>query len=132
MGAERPSPPGGAVAWTRGRVYAWTRGRVDTSTDPFFFLLDKSRKLSKIVSVLQSASVERFNVSRMRDFLVIGPPLTVHLHSYSSHHPGIIFETFTRFNPQVNHEHSVQVKKDQHVFSHFTGDFSNPTHNPNL
>ena len=32
------------------------------------FFLDKSRKLSKIVSVLQSASVERFDVSRMRDF----------------------------------------------------------------
>ena len=30
--------------------------------------LDKSRNLSKIVSVLRSASVERFDVSRMRDF----------------------------------------------------------------
>ena len=34
----------------------------------YFFFLDKSGKLSKIVSVLQSASVERFDVSRMRDF----------------------------------------------------------------
>ena len=34
----------------------------------FFLLLDKSRKLSKIVSVLRSASVERFDVSRMQDF----------------------------------------------------------------
>ena len=34
-----------------------------------FFFLDKSRNLSKIVSVLRSASVERFDVSRMRDFL---------------------------------------------------------------
>ena len=32
------------------------------------FFLDKSRKLSKIVSVVRSASVERFVVSRMRDF----------------------------------------------------------------
>ena len=38
-----------------------------------FFFIDKSRKLSKIVSVLQSASVERFDVSRMRDFHRIGP-----------------------------------------------------------
>ena len=55
-----------------GRADACMRGRVDASTAPFFFLfffLDKSRKLSKIVSVLQSASVERFYVSRMRDFL---------------------------------------------------------------
>ena len=33
------------------------------------FFLDKSRNLSKIVSVLRSASVERFDFSRMRDFL---------------------------------------------------------------
>ena len=45
-----------------------TRGRVDASTAHIFFLLDKSRKLSKNVSVQQSAWVERFNVSRMRDF----------------------------------------------------------------
>ena len=48
------------------RVDAWTR------QPPHFFclsfFLDKSRKLSKIVSVLRSASVERFFVSRMRDF----------------------------------------------------------------
>ena len=45
-------------------------GRVDASTAPFFSFsfLDKSCKLSQIVSVLQSASVERFDVSRMRDF----------------------------------------------------------------
>jgi len=47
-----------------GRVDAWTR-------QPPLFFLDKSRKLSKIVSVLQSASVERFDVSRMRDFLLV-------------------------------------------------------------
>ena len=73
MGAERPSPPRGAVAWTRVRVDASTRGRVDTSTAPYFyfyFFLDKSRKLFKIVSVLRSASVERFDVSLMRDFLM--------------------------------------------------------------
>ena len=34
----------------------------------FFFLSDKSCNLSKIVPVLLSASVERFFVSRMRDF----------------------------------------------------------------
>ena len=34
------------------------------------FFLDKSRNLSKIVSVLLSASVERFFVSRMRDFCI--------------------------------------------------------------
>ena len=45
---------------------AWTRGRVNRPN--FFLLLDKSRILSKIVSVLRSASVERFNVFRMRDF----------------------------------------------------------------
>ena len=42
----------------------WVRGHVDASTASFFFsffLLDKSRKLSKIVLVLQFASVERFN-----------------------------------------------------------------------
>ena len=33
--------------------------------------LDKSRNLSKIVSVLLSASVERIFVSRMRDFLIL-------------------------------------------------------------
>ena len=49
-----------------GRADAWTRGRVDASTALFF--LDKSRKLPKIVLVLQSASVERFDVSRKRDF----------------------------------------------------------------
>ena len=37
-------------------------------TTTFFFFLNKSRNLSKIVSVLLSASVERFFVSRMRDF----------------------------------------------------------------
>ena len=65
MGAERSLPPRGSVVWTRGRVYAWTHGRVDVSTAPFFssFFLDKSRKLSKIVSVLQAASVERFDVN---------------------------------------------------------------------
>ena len=34
----------------------------------FSFFLDKSCKLSKIVSVLRSALVERFDVSRMLDF----------------------------------------------------------------
>ena len=71
VGAERPSPPRGSVVWTRGRVYAWTRGLVNRLNRPFFFFfffLDNSRKLSKIVSVLQFASVERFDVSRMRDF----------------------------------------------------------------
>ena len=65
VGAEHPSPPRGSIMWTPGRVYVWTRGLVNSR----FFFLDKSRKLSKIVSVLQSASVERFDVSRMRDFL---------------------------------------------------------------
>ena len=32
--------------------------------------VDKSLNLSKIVSVLRSASVKRFNVSRMRDFFL--------------------------------------------------------------
>ena len=57
---------------SRGRVYAWTRVHMDAWTrqppDYFFSFLDKTRELSKIVSVLQSASVERFNVSHMRDF----------------------------------------------------------------
>ena len=52
-------------ACMRGIVYAWTRGRVNR---PIFLNLDKSRKLTKNVSVLQSASVERFDVSRMQDF----------------------------------------------------------------
>ena len=56
MGAECPLPSHGAVAST------------------FFFLFffkDKSCNLSKIVSVLRSASVERFFVSRMRDFFLM-------------------------------------------------------------
>ena len=51
-----------------GRADAWTH------QPPIFFsffFLDKSRKLSKILLVLQSASVERFDVSRMRDFFII-------------------------------------------------------------
>ena len=61
MGAERSLPTRGAVAWTRGPV--------DGSTAPFFsfFLLDKSRNLSKFALVLLSASVERVGFSRMRD-----------------------------------------------------------------
>ena len=35
------------------------------------FFLHKSLKLSKIVLVIQSASVERFDVSRMRDFFFL-------------------------------------------------------------
>ena len=35
----------------------------------FFYFIFFSRNLSKIVSVLLSASVERFDVSRMRDFI---------------------------------------------------------------
>ena len=46
---------------------AWTRQPPHFFS---FFFLGKSRKLSKIVSVLQSASVERFDVSRMRDFFL--------------------------------------------------------------
>ena len=60
-----------AHAWSR-RVDACTRGCVDAWTRQpphfiyfFIFCLDKSRKLSKIVSVLRSASVERFGI---RDF----------------------------------------------------------------
>ena len=48
-----------------------SRGRVDRSTAPFlfiFFFKDKSCNPSKIVSVLLSASVERFDVSSVRDF----------------------------------------------------------------
>ena len=54
-----------------GRADACMRVFVDASTAKFFFFffLDKSRKLSKIVLVLRSASVKRFDVSRMRDFL---------------------------------------------------------------
>ena len=39
----------------------------------YFFFWDKSCNLSKIVSVLLSASVKRFFVSRMQDFHRIGP-----------------------------------------------------------
>ena len=58
---------------------AWTR------QPPHFFLLflDKSR-LSKFVLVLLSASVERFNVSRMRDFYFI-----------------FIFETSSKWSPYM-------------------------------
>ena len=58
VGAEHPPPPRGAVAWTR------------QPPNIFSFFLDKSRKLFKIVSVLRSASVKRFDVSRMRDFKI--------------------------------------------------------------
>ena len=75
MGAKRLLPPRGSVVCMHGRVYAWTCGRVDASTAPFFLLLfvllDKSLKLSKILSVLRSASVQRFDVSRMRDFFLV-------------------------------------------------------------
>ena len=51
------------------RVDACMRVCVDASTAHFFLLfLDKSRKLTKILSVLQSESVERFDVSCMQDF----------------------------------------------------------------
>ena len=72
MGAERPSPTRPSY-YTRGALK--TRGGcVDASTAPFFlsfFLLDKSCYLSKFVSVLLSASVERVGVSRMRDFFYV-------------------------------------------------------------
>ena len=69
VGAERPSPPRVPVAWMHGRAYAWTRGHVNPPLFIYFnFFLEKSRKLSKIVLVLRSASVERFDVSRARDF----------------------------------------------------------------
>ena len=66
------------------------RGRVGASTAQFFFFfffLDKLRKLSKIVSVLQSASVERFNVSCMRDFFkntCLGAHTSAHM-SFGAH-----------------------------------------------
>ena len=44
------------LVWSVGHIYI------------YFFFKDKSRNLYKIVSVLQSASVERFDVSRIRDF----------------------------------------------------------------
>ena len=81
MGAERPSPTRGALKTGGGcrgpsptRVaVARTRGRVNRPIFFNFFLnfLDKSRNLSKIVSVLLSASVERFFVSRVRDFFYL-------------------------------------------------------------
>ena len=46
--------------------------------------LDKSRNLSKIVSVLLSASVERFFVSRMRDFFFYRSSKVVQPHTYYS------------------------------------------------
>ena len=55
-------------AWSR-RVDAWT-GQ-PTHFLLLFFFKDKSCKLSKIVSVLRSASVGRFDVSRMRDFFLV-------------------------------------------------------------
>ena len=51
---------------------------------------------------------QKFRKYVTHNFLVIGPPLTDHLHYYSSHHPGIILEIFTRLNPQVNHEVHIQ------------------------
>ena len=53
--------------WDMRRLY-----RYDAVILRLVFFLDKSLKLSKIVLVLRSASVERFDVSRMRDFLYIG------------------------------------------------------------
>ena len=55
---------------TRVRLDAWTRGHVNRQIFLFICFLDKSPKLSKIVSVLRSASVERFDVSCMRDFFL--------------------------------------------------------------
>ena len=72
---------GRADACMRGRVDAWTRQQPSFF---FFFFLDKSRKLSKIVSVLQSASVERFDVSRMRDFLSYQNQLSDNFFDFSS------------------------------------------------
>ena len=62
--ATRPSYYTRGALRTRGGCRAWMR----QSHHFFSFFLDKSRNLSKFVSVLLSASVERFNVSRMRDF----------------------------------------------------------------
>ena len=84
-----------APAWIR-RVDAQRRERVNR---PIFFLfLDKSRKLSKIVSVLQSASVERFNVSRMRDF--------------SAYHPYFHSHTSSFICPVVQLDHHLVYKKN--------------------
>ena len=61
-----------AHAWSR-RVDAWTR-------QPALFYLffkDKLCNLSKIVLFLLSASVERFFVSRMRDFFGIGATIRI-------------------------------------------------------
>ena len=107
MGAERPSHTRGALktrggcrasiahAWSpktgdgcRASIaHAWSR-RVDASTAPYFFLLfflEKSRKLSKFVSVLLSASVKRFDVSRMRYFFLINHATSPKL--YRSYYP---------------------------------------------
>ena len=42
----------------------------------YFFFIDKSHNLSKIVSVLLSASVERLDVPRMRDFYRMFTPMS--------------------------------------------------------
>ena len=73
------------------RVDAWTPVCVDPWTrqpPPLFiyfnFFLEKSRKLSKIVLVLRSASVERFDVSRARDFWQVLQDMTL-LFTYNFH-----------------------------------------------
>ena len=48
----------------RVRIFAWTES-------VFLVVIGKSRNLSKIVSVVLSASVERFFVSRMRYFSIM-------------------------------------------------------------
>ena len=77
MGAERPLPTRGAVAWTRQPPHFLII---------IFFFLDKSRNLSKFVSVLLSASVERVGVSRIRDFFLINHATSPKLYwSYDPH-----------------------------------------------
>ena len=59
-------------------IFAWTESPPQRGPSPHFRVdqvrfsvrIGKSRNLSKIVSVLLSASVERVGVSRMRDFLI--------------------------------------------------------------
>ena len=82
-----------------------------------FFFKDKSRHLSKIISVLLSASVERFFVSRMQDFFTTIKLTLFFFKTNCKNAPGVsgaVLQTATDYlsdSPMV----FLNIKKIQHI-----------------